>query len=147
MLERPVSFRRFRPNLVVNQVKQAYDEDHWSDCVVGGRAGGYEKALRGAKEAALEDIAEEAAERAVAEAEDGRPRQQRLLRRKGPDYARRRDSRASRLSGAQDFSARGDGRAQLARHGGAAMFTTLYLGAGPDRHSTACQQKAKQHSF
>ena len=31
--------------------------------VVGGRAGGYEKALRGAKEAALEDIAEEAAER------------------------------------------------------------------------------------
>lgn len=30
--------------------------------VVGGRAGGYEKALRGAKEAALEDIAEEAAE-------------------------------------------------------------------------------------
>ena len=31
--------------------------------VVGGRAGGYEKALRGAKEAAMEDIAEEAAER------------------------------------------------------------------------------------
>ncbi len=31
--------------------------------VVGGRAGGYEKALRGAKEAALQDIAEEAAER------------------------------------------------------------------------------------
>jgi len=31
--------------------------------VVGGRAGGYEKALWGAKEAALEDIAEEAAER------------------------------------------------------------------------------------
>ena len=31
--------------------------------VVGGRAGGYEKALRGAKEAALEDIAEEAADR------------------------------------------------------------------------------------
>ncbi len=31
--------------------------------VVGGRAGGYEKALRGAKEAALEDIAEQAAER------------------------------------------------------------------------------------
>ena len=31
--------------------------------VVGGRAGGYEKALRGAKDAALEDIAEEAAER------------------------------------------------------------------------------------
>ncbi len=31
--------------------------------VVGGRAGGYEKALRGTKEAALEDIAEEAAER------------------------------------------------------------------------------------
>ncbi len=31
--------------------------------VVGGRAGGYEKALHGAKEAALEDIAEEAAER------------------------------------------------------------------------------------
>ena len=31
--------------------------------VVGGRADGYEKALRGAKEAALEDIAEEAAER------------------------------------------------------------------------------------
>jgi uncharacterized protein YbjQ (UPF0145 family) len=31
--------------------------------VVGGRAGGYEKALRGVKEAALEDIAEEAAER------------------------------------------------------------------------------------
>jgi uncharacterized protein YbjQ (UPF0145 family) len=31
--------------------------------VVGGRAGGYEKALRGAKEAALEDIAEDAAER------------------------------------------------------------------------------------
>ncbi len=31
--------------------------------VVGGRAGGYEKALRGAKEAALEDIAAEAAER------------------------------------------------------------------------------------
>ncbi len=31
--------------------------------VVGGRAGGYEKALRGAKEAALEDIAGEAAER------------------------------------------------------------------------------------
>ena len=31
--------------------------------LVGGRAGGYEKALRGAKEAALEDIAEEAAER------------------------------------------------------------------------------------
>ena len=31
--------------------------------VVGGRAGGYEKALRSAKEAALEDIAEEAAER------------------------------------------------------------------------------------
>ena len=31
--------------------------------VVGGRAGGYEKALRGAKQAALEDIAEEAAER------------------------------------------------------------------------------------
>ena len=30
--------------------------------VVGGRAGGYEKALRGAKEAALGDIAEEAAE-------------------------------------------------------------------------------------
>jgi uncharacterized protein YbjQ (UPF0145 family) len=30
--------------------------------VVGGRAGGYEKALRGAKEAALEDIAEDAAE-------------------------------------------------------------------------------------
>ena len=30
--------------------------------VVGGRAGGYEKALRGAKEAALEDIAEAAAE-------------------------------------------------------------------------------------
>lgn len=29
--------------------------------VVGGRAGGYEKALRGAKEAALEDIAAEAA--------------------------------------------------------------------------------------
>lgn len=28
--------------------------------VVGGRAGGYEKALRGAKEAALEDLAEEA---------------------------------------------------------------------------------------
>jgi uncharacterized protein YbjQ (UPF0145 family) len=31
--------------------------------VVGGRAGGYEKVLRSAKEAALEDIAEEAAER------------------------------------------------------------------------------------
>jgi uncharacterized protein YbjQ (UPF0145 family) len=31
--------------------------------VVGGRAGGYEKALGGAKQAALEDIAEEAAER------------------------------------------------------------------------------------
>ena len=31
--------------------------------MVGGRAGGYEKALRGAKEAALEDIAEEAADR------------------------------------------------------------------------------------
>ncbi len=31
--------------------------------VVGGRAGGYEKALHGAKDAALEDIAEEAAER------------------------------------------------------------------------------------
>jgi uncharacterized protein YbjQ (UPF0145 family) len=31
--------------------------------VVGGRAGGYEKALRGAKEAALEDIAEAATER------------------------------------------------------------------------------------
>jgi uncharacterized protein YbjQ (UPF0145 family) len=31
--------------------------------VAGGRAGGYEKVLRGAKEAALEDIAEEAAER------------------------------------------------------------------------------------
>lgn len=31
--------------------------------VVGGRAGGYEKALRGAKEAALEDIAEVATER------------------------------------------------------------------------------------
>ena len=31
--------------------------------VVGGRAGAYEKALRGAKEAALEDIAEEVAER------------------------------------------------------------------------------------
>ena len=31
--------------------------------VVGGRAGGYEKALRGAKEAALEDIVEEAADR------------------------------------------------------------------------------------
>lgn len=31
--------------------------------VVGGRAGGYEKALRGAKEAALEDVAEEAADR------------------------------------------------------------------------------------
>jgi uncharacterized protein YbjQ (UPF0145 family) len=31
--------------------------------VVGGRAGGYEKALRGAKEAALEDIAEMATER------------------------------------------------------------------------------------
>ena len=28
--------------------------------IVGGRAGGYEKALRGAKEAALEDLAEEA---------------------------------------------------------------------------------------
>jgi uncharacterized protein YbjQ (UPF0145 family) len=28
--------------------------------VVGGRAGGYEKALRGAKDAALEDLAEEA---------------------------------------------------------------------------------------
>jgi len=31
--------------------------------VVGGRAGGYEKVLRSAKEAAIEDIAEEAAER------------------------------------------------------------------------------------
>ena len=31
--------------------------------VVGGRAGGYEKALRGAKEEAIEDIAEEYAER------------------------------------------------------------------------------------
>ncbi len=31
--------------------------------VLGGRAGGYEKALRGAKDAALEDIAEQAAER------------------------------------------------------------------------------------
>ena len=31
--------------------------------VVGGRAGGYEKALRGAKDAAMEDIAAEAAER------------------------------------------------------------------------------------
>ncbi len=28
--------------------------------MVGGRAGGYEKALRGAKDAALEDLAEEA---------------------------------------------------------------------------------------
>ena len=31
--------------------------------VVGGRAGGYEKVLRSAKEAAIKDIAEEAAER------------------------------------------------------------------------------------
>ena len=31
--------------------------------VVGGRAGGYEKALRGAKEGAIEDMIEEAADR------------------------------------------------------------------------------------